>query len=189
MEQGIDPQRLAKRVIELLGGPEKTAEIGERELDEINSRWNQNIAVIGRILRSHLFVEHYVGEYLETANPRLGSHAKARLSFSQKIALLDPNDPNLISMLPGLKRINVIRNRLAHNLGATVSDEDAKIFLSDKHFTALRNELAEPRSPNRDPLDILEDFANHVSVRLGKPTKTSEAFAQAIKEEFAQPLP
>jgi hypothetical protein len=87
-----DSKRVAERTIEILGGPDKFREITNTEFGEMQRRWNQDIDAIGRILRSHLYVEHYLSEYLEKANPRLGSVVKARLSFAQKLKLLDPKD-------------------------------------------------------------------------------------------------
>lgn len=68
--------------------------------------------------------------------------------------------------LPGIKRLNAIRNRLAHRLDAKVAEEDAEVFLSDEIFKSMRIEGAKPGIPSNDPLDILEAFAQHVSVVL-----------------------
>ena len=106
--------RIVRRAIELAGGKETFFAATDSELKEINTRWNQNVDVIGRILRSHLFVEHYLTKYLAQANTRLGSLSKAK--FSEKIDLLDAANPDIVAMLPGIKRLNVIRNRLAHDL-------------------------------------------------------------------------
>ncbi len=124
--------------MEIMGGPDEFFNAADEELANINARWNQNVSEIGRILRAHLFVEHYLTQYLAQANPRLGSLSDARATFAQKVSLLDVDNPDIAAMLPGIKRLNAIRNRLAHNLGAQVSDEDARIFLSCERFAALR---------------------------------------------------
>jgi hypothetical protein len=159
-----DEAAIVKRAMELLGGVDAFMTAADRELADINDRWNQNVEVIGRILRSHLFVEHYLGEYLAKANPRLGSLAEARATFSQKVTLLDANNKDIAAMLPGIKRLNAIRNRLAHNLGAHVTEDDAKVFLSCERFSALRTARSPHSTPSSDPMEILEDFAKHTSM-------------------------
>jgi len=156
MTKYADPKLVAERTVELLGGSKKAREISDGEFSEMERRWNQDVGAIGRILRSHLYVEHYLSEYLEKANPRLGSVAKARLSFSQKLELLDQKDPLLSEVLPGIKHLNAIRNRLAHRLSANVTADDATVFLNAKFFKAMRDEGAKPDTPSQDPLDILE---------------------------------
>lgn len=70
-------------------------------LDSSGKRWDQGLDVIGRILRAHLYVEYYLTESLVKANRRLGSVDQARLSFWQKLELLDQNAHPLFSeMLP-----------------------------------------------------------------------------------------
>lgn len=161
----FDAKTIAEKTIELLGGRDKAFALLNTEFGEMRTRWNQDVVAIGRILRSHLYVEHYLTEFLEKANPRLGSLSDARLTFTQKIQLLNPNQ-QLARVVPGIKRLNAIRNRLAHRLDAHVTDEDAQVFLSDGVFEAMRTEGAKPGTPSSDPLDVLESFAQHVSTML-----------------------
>lgn len=161
----FDAEAVAKKTIDLLGGRDKAFELIHADFEEMRTRWNQDVVAIGRILRSHLYVEHYLTEFLEKANPHLGSIADARLTFAQKVNLLNP-DRRLAQVLPGIKRLNLIRNRLAHRLDANVTEEDANAFLSDGVFKAMRIEGAKPETPSSDPLDVLEAFAQHVSSAL-----------------------
>lgn len=178
-----DPTLVVKRVIELLGGVEKTRQITDQELGDMNQRWNQDVESIGRILRAHLYVEHYMTEYLNKANPHLGSVEKAKLSFAQKLALLDPNDPRLQEVKEGIKHLNAIRNRLAHRLSATVTTEDSAIFLRAPYFGEMRDERAKPNKPSSEPLDILEEFAQHASHAFTqKFSVVGQAFARAMEE-------
>jgi hypothetical protein len=161
----FDAAGLAQKTIEVLGGREKAFALIEQEFGEINARWNQDVIAIGRILRAHLYVEHYMTEFLDKANPRLGPVDDARLSFAQKLNLLEPA-PRIQLVVPGIRRLNAVRNRLAHNLDARVTDEDVQVFLSDGYFKAMRVEGAKPGTPSTDPLDILEAFAQHASSTL-----------------------
>lgn len=87
--------------------------------------------------------------------------ADARLSFAQTLGLAGLDEPVLAELRPGIKRLNIVRNRLAHNLRAEVTEDDAQAFLSAKYFAALRKALAAPGEPSSEPLTVLEDFARH----------------------------
>lgn len=184
-----NPKSVAELTVEILGGPEKAREISDLEFGEMQKRWNQDIDAIGRILRSHLYVEHYLSEYIEKVNPRLGSVAKARLTFAQKLELLDPKDGRLAEILPGIKHLNTIRNRLAHRISTKVTVEDAAIFLQAELFNAMRIETAKPSMPSQDPLEILERFAQYASDSLSSEfSKVNSAVKQAIEEFISQKL-
>lgn len=163
----ITPQnseQLVNAASDIFGGREKFLEAAKKELDETDDRWNQNVEVIGRILRAHLFLEHYLTKYLSQANPRLGSLTEAKLSFHQKISLLDSHNQDIASILPGIKRLNAIRNRLAHNLGSQVTEEDKKVFLDCGRFAAMRSERSITEAIEESPLGVLEDFAKHTHI-------------------------
>lgn len=178
-----DHDAIVRRAIELLGGKKEFFSEADRELADVNSRWRQNVEVIGRILRAHLFVEHYIGEYLAKANPRLGALGEAKISFAQKVALLDESNTDIALILPGIKRLNKIRNRLAHNLDAQVTEEDATVFLGSNRFAALRAARAADQAQTAEPIEILEDFAKHVAMALNYEfSPMSKAISQAIQE-------
>jgi hypothetical protein len=178
-----DHDAIVRRAIELLGGKQEFFAEADRELADVNGRWKQNVEAIGRILRAHLFVEHYLGEYLAKANPRLGALGDARVTFAQKVALLDASNPDIALILPGIKRLNQIRNRLAHNLDAQVTEEDAKVFMGSERFGALRAARAAEAPQKNEPLEILEDFAKHVAMALTYEfSPVSKAIYQAIQE-------
>lgn len=183
MPHSTDPTLVVKRTFELLGGKDRASQVIDSEFSSMTRRWNQDVESIGRILRSHLYLEHYITEYLEKANPRLGKISAARLTFNQKVALLDSQNPRLADVLPGIKHLNKIRNRLAHDLTSTLSTEDAAVFLETKFFRAMRNEGAKPQVQSQDPLDILEDFAQHASSRFSNEFgEFSRAFGRALEE-------
>ena len=178
-----DHDAIFRRAIQLLGGKQKFFTETDRELEDINGRWKQNVEIIGRILRAHLFVEHYIGEYLAKANPRLGALGEAKISFAQKVALLDASNDDIALILPGIKHLNKIRNRLAHNLDAQVTEGDATVFLGSNRFAALRAARTADQAQTNEPIDILEDFAKHVAMALNYEfSPTSKAIYQAIQE-------
>lgn len=187
LDRSMDTHKVTERTIELLGGRDKAWEIIDAEFAEVGRRWNQDVVAIGRILRSHLFVEHYLNEHLTKANPRLGSVEKARLTFAQKVSLIDADDARLREILPGVKHLNSIRNRLAHRLSGAIDVADAEVFLQAKYFAALRVEGAKPGAPSTQPLDILEEFARYASTALvNEFSAFGAAFAKALGERGAK---
>lgn len=177
-----DAEIVAKHVIELLGGREKALELLQSQFRIFSERWNQDTETIGRILRSHLFVEHFLTEYLVARNPELGSVTEARLTFTQKVALVGDSTTGVSYLIPGIRLLNTIRNRLAHKLAADISMDDANILLGTGLFKALREKGAEPETPSSKPIDVLEDFAQHAGMVLQhSATGNTDLFAEAMR--------
>lgn len=183
MSDRDDAKAIARRLIELLGGKAKANKVFNSDLDDLNSRWFQDIGGIGTVLRSHLFVEYYLTRYLEFHNPNISDLNKARLSFNQKVALLNPKDVWIYELRDGIEQLNKLRNKVAHSLHAEIIERDTNVFLALKTFSSLRDALASPGIPSVVPLDVLEDFAKHVGMRLkGATSSTSKVWEQAISE-------
>ncbi|MBT1443414.1 hypothetical protein KJI95_02605 [Shewanella sp. JM162201] len=181
----IDHEQVVKRVIELSGGKDKLNEEMDSKLAKINEKWNQDVDAIGRILRAHLFVEHFITECLVSFNPALGNIKEARLTFSQKLTLIEGYSEETKELARGIKRLNKIRNQLAHNLSGTVTDQDKESLLSVMSFSTLRDELAKPEMPSDDNLVVLEDFAKHVGARLSSladPNSLARRFERVFNE-------
>ncbi|WP_147326255.1 hypothetical protein [Hydrogenophaga borbori] len=83
-------QQILNRAAELLGGQAEYERLATEEVNEVQRRWNQDTDAIGRILRAHLFVERFMTENLQRANPALGPVEKARLTFAQKDRTPEP---------------------------------------------------------------------------------------------------
>ena len=178
-----DPKKLASKIIEHLGGLEEAKKSIDLEFGEVNRNWGQDIENIGRILRSHLFLEFYITQHLRETNPRLGNLDRSRLSFSQKVNLISADSQHINDVLPGIKHINKIRNRIAHNLSIDLESGDIEVFLSLQPFTALRNALADPNPPSSEPIDILEEFARYAASALTHEfSKFGSAFNKALKD-------
>lgn len=162
----FDASKVAKRVIELCGGHDVAWERFDREFAKIQARWSQDVVSIGRILRAHIFVEHFLAVYLQKKNPGLGDVDSARLSFAQKLALLPPSGTTISYLIPGIQHLNKVRNRLAHTLQAQVSEEDRAVFLSVALFRELRIARDAPKTPSAVPIDVLEEFGAHAGMML-----------------------
>ncbi|MEK6302054.1 MAG: hypothetical protein AABO41_15195 [Acidobacteriota bacterium] len=123
-----------------------------------------------------------MSELLTARNPELGSIEEAKLSFAQKLALIGTAELGVSYLVPGIRRLNTIRNRLAHTLSAEISTDDVNVFLGIALFRALREELAKPGLPSSDPADILEAFAKHVGITLHAiATRNPEIWAKAVR--------
>jgi len=160
------PQVVVKNVIDLLGGREAAFAHFDDEFRYISERWSQDTDAIGRILRCHLFVEHFLTAFLVQRNPELGSVSDARLSFAQKVTLIGQASAGIAYLIPGIRRLNTIRNRMAHTLAADITTDDINIFLGITLFKAMREARAKPNSASTVPVDILEDFAKHAGTCL-----------------------
>jgi hypothetical protein len=176
-------ERIRKRAAEILGGESEYQKIADHESKEVLGRWNLDTELIGRILRAHLFLERFVTENLQRANPWLGSVEKAKLSFSQKIDLLNPDHPDVADVTPGIRKLNSIRNRLAHQSGAELTAEDAAALLQCRTFSgALRMRLGKGVDDLK-PIEVLEQFARHASIALSVGhSRLIAAVAAATKE-------
>ncbi len=161
-----DPEEFARRLIGLYGGPDAAREALDRGHREVLRRWNQDLTGMGRILRAHLFVEYYLNTYLEACNPNLGNTGAARLSFAQKAVLAECKTSSEAYLFPGIRRLNQVRNRLAHTMLAEITVEDRDVFLSVSLFREMRKALKAPESPSDEPLVVLEDFARHAGLSL-----------------------
>jgi hypothetical protein len=170
--------------MEIMGGREKTIASMEADFYAMKARWNKDVLTIGRILRAHLHVEYYLTEFLQHTNPELGNLDEARITFNQKVNLLRSDDRTVDYLIPGIRHLNKIRNRLAHNLEATVTDDDATVFLQGL-FKAFRDAgvSGSENQLSTNPIDVLEEFAEFASSMLHAPSgQHIQAFRQALKE-------
>lgn len=184
-----DMNALAARTAEIMGGREKLIASMEAEFHGMKARWNKDVLSIGRILRAHLHVEYYLTEFLQHTNPQLGDLNEARIAFNQKVTPLQSGDGRVDHLISGIRHLNKIRNRLAHILEATVSQEDAVVFLQGM-FKAFRDASAKglDKQPSTNPIDVLENFAEFASSMLHSPSgQHSKAFAQAMNELSDKP--
>lgn len=180
-----DMDKFVAKIIALHGGRDRFIELAEQRVREFNAIWQQDADSIGRVLRAHLAVEHFLAEYITTSNPKLGSLDRARLSYSQKVELLPDDDVLMSALKPGFRRLNKIRNRLAHNLRVEVTTEDRDAFLAVGLFAAMRSESAKRGTPKPDdPLSTAEQFAMFAAGLLqAAAAPEADLWRQAILKE------
>lgn len=143
----IDTKEFKKLLEALMENPEKASEIfrshkfvhavfeegegipprfGNNFRDE-GPKWEKVTGLdfegIGRILVSHLCIEHYLNNLIELSSPKSFDWNSSKMTFSQKLKLV-----NKIEILDkskfskGIEIINNIRNRLSHNMLAAIDE-------------------------------------------------------------------
>jgi hypothetical protein len=175
-------QETIQKLFKLYGGIDAFKNDAQKQLNELNEKWNQNSELLGRILRAHLVVEHYLTLWVQYHNPNLGSINEARLSFSNKISLVGEKDISIKDLVPGLKRLNKVRNRIAHTLNVNILREDEDALKSSKFFKAMIDQdQGLYCSPTACGIELLEGFAKYSAGMLqagshGKTYLWQEAF-------------
>lgn len=99
----------------------------EDHFNEENRKFKELLArdpdPIGRVLKCHLIVEHYLDRFIES-NYEIEDLDEARLSFYQKAKLLPNSSSAAAFVKPAIVRLNSIRNDFSHDLQADVNVED-----------------------------------------------------------------
>jgi hypothetical protein len=112
---------------------------------------------IGRVLLSHLMLEHYLDRNLTAIAPRDFDFARPSLSFAQKVDILSGPESYLVAtgLVPGIRRVNKIRNSLAHDLRAEISAADVQPLVDYLRHAGRGRGLAIPK----DPIVVVETFS------------------------------
>jgi hypothetical protein len=180
MRHQEDAAAVVGAIIRELGGNEVARKVLDDEHNAFLRLWHRpDLDAVGRVLRAHLFVEHHMGSALRAANPRLGNLGDARLTFLQKVSLLDRTSKGIVDILPAIRYLNAMRNRMAHDLKASLRPQDAQRLQSSPIYTAFRN--ASGRAKTTDPLVAVEEVAQYAAVMLqGGLSALSRAVAAAV---------
>ncbi|HEV7333646.1 MAG TPA: hypothetical protein VGN63_21610 [Flavisolibacter sp.] len=129
----------------------------EQEHQEFNKKiielFDRRADVLGRVLKCHLIIEHYIDSYLESAFPTITHWKESRLSFSQKMHLIYNEHVSISMYFSAIKELNTIRNQFAHNLEYDIKEGDTSAIKTVMYawYSALgKNEL--------DGIALIEDF-------------------------------
>jgi uncharacterized protein YlxP (DUF503 family) len=98
---------------------------------ELDVKWNKiegiEFELVGRILICHLIIEHYLTVFIELEISRKLNLDKIRLTFSQKLKLIEDNEAlRERGIIKGIEIINKIRNKFSHNLKVVIEKSDIK---------------------------------------------------------------
>lgn len=78
---------------------------------------------IGRVLRAHLIIEAFLGEFL-ALHYGIEELDELRLTFAQKAKLLPRSRSSAAFVRPGIIQLNTIRNKLGHRLNHTIESHE-----------------------------------------------------------------
>lgn len=175
-------KKIHERFFELMGGEDKASAAFWEEFNDQETRWDQDVLAIGRILRAHLYVEHYLAVYLQGNNLNLGPIGSAKLTFAQMAQLVDRRG-DLYFVRIGIIHLNKFRNGLAHNLFRTLGKEQVAVFLQDPEFRRqCEDQFGDPQAPEY-AIRVLELFAKYAARCLGNAVSpVSEQLRRAIAE-------
>lgn len=120
-----------------------------------------DVTLLGHMLFCHLIIEHYIEQYLKVEIGEKFSIESARLTFGQKLSLLNAQKLKSFDFRPAVKHLNVLRNRLVHRISNGLNDED---LLPLRVFLKATNETREEVQSisNLEAKELLSRFAGVV---------------------------
>lgn len=169
-----------------IDGIERVIEKLRPHMAEIEDHFNQENArfialieqphdVVGRLLKCHLIVEHYLERFLSD-HYGLDTISDAKLNFFNKAMLLPSEASSAAFVRPGILKLNSIRNRAGHNLGGEPDFADLGTINE-----VLR--IARPKTNFSSPIEAIEAFTTVACTWLIVPPKEhQQLFADAFAE-------
>lgn len=131
--------------------------------------------VIGRLLKCHLVVEHYLGRFL-WEHYGIEDLEAAKLGFFNKAALLPDRASSAAFVKPGIMKLNSLRNRMGHQLGFDIT-------LNDLGPINAVLSVARPNIVFMEPMDAIEAFTTVARTWLIVPPPAHQAL---FEEAFAE---
>ncbi len=137
----------------------------EREaiLTEAKQAWNSDDYAIGKVLRSHLYVEYYLNEYLKKKNI-VKHRVLKKYKFSRKVQEI-PSTGELKQLIASIKYLNDVRNRMSHDLGACVNKTDSKYFFDNTPNFKFYYSLSKIND-DENPVDVYELHALFIAQEI-----------------------
>lgn len=133
----------------------------------------QDHDLLGRVLKCHLMVEHYLARFL-AAHFGIDDLADAKLTFFQKATLLPDRGAAAAFVKPGILKLNSIRNQFGHTLRPILRTRDLGPIAE-----ALR--VARQGVEFNEPIDSIEAFTTVACTFLiVPPPKLQAIFAAAF---------
>ncbi len=92
----------------------------DKIIEQLNSKEDE----LGMVLKCHLIIEHFIDEFIIVAYPTVAALDKIRLTFSQKLEMINNNRTFLGMSYNAIKSLNTLRNRFSHRLGYIIQETD-----------------------------------------------------------------
>jgi hypothetical protein len=128
---------------------------------------------IGRVLRAHLVIESFLGEFL-AAHYGIDEVDELRLTFAQKAKLLSQSKSSAAFVRPGIIQLNAVRNKFGHRLNHKIESHE---------ISAIYEVLQVARSGVcfASPVDAIEAFAPVACAFLSvPPAELQQLFIEAF---------
>lgn len=135
---------------------------------------NSNGDELSVVLKCHLIIEHYLDAFIIVAYPTIGELEKIRLTFSQKLELINSKGTFVDLSYNAIKSLNTLRNRFSHKLGYEIIESDVTEI--KKLMKIWNNALG---TPTPDGLQLIQEFTvwicgNFNSLTIGIKKETPE---------------
>jgi hypothetical protein len=108
-----------------------------------------------RIVQGHLYFEHAVGQLLLESLKRPEAISLSRMGYSQRLDLASALGVLDDELLYALRKINSLRNNLAHNLNFEITDQDV-LDLANCTSPELRKSIRTDKSSDSRPLELYD---------------------------------
>jgi hypothetical protein len=150
----------------------------QEHFDAENERFKALMAgehdALGRVLKCHLIVEHYMDQFLEQ-HFHLEHLAEAKLTFFQKATLLPTRGTTAAVVKPGILKLNWVRNQYGHNLAVEIDQNKMRVI--DDLLAIMR-----PDTVFESLADRIEAFTTVACVCL---LEAPPGIARRFQEAFA----
>lgn len=151
----------------------------EAHFNEENERFkalmNHPHDTIGRLLKCHLVVEHYLERYL-TESFGLPNLQEAKLGFYNKAMLLPIEASSAAFVRPGILRLNKLRNNIGHELGREPTFDELGPILETLSIARSGIKFA-------SPVEAIEAFTTVACTWLIVPPREHQ---QLFEEAFSE---
>jgi hypothetical protein len=132
---------------------------------KIKSLFNTPIDELGIVLKCHLIIENYIDEYLAACYPTIISLKDARLTFSQKLELVNNQWLITFFVYKGVKSLNSLRNKFAHQLSYRITEQDCQQMKQTMtQWGAASGRVA------GDGVQLIQEFTSHACLLLSSHT-------------------
>ena len=121
--------------------------------EEIRELLNRETDELGTVLKCHLIIEYYIDLYLRVAYPTVLNWEKTRLTFNQKLELINNHRTPLGMYYDSIKCLNKIRNKFSHQILYVIQSNDYREI--EDIMTVWKNAFNEPVPKG---LELIESF-------------------------------
>jgi hypothetical protein len=126
-------------------------------VEALDERWSFDVKEMGRHIRAedpilstiqaHLYIDHVMMELLKLAMRSPNLVRFERMNFLTKLEICDELGVLQPSLMPPIRRLNQLRNRLAQNLKHQITDADRKKLFDSFPAHGRQLILENPKSP------------------------------------------